>query len=83
MKAPWKTRYRGIGCGAIRGATQGENEMSATALSIAMLAVFALMGGALYLLFGRRDLKRGGLMLLAALVIAANVAIWSIPVPVQ
>ena len=53
------------------------------ALSIAMIAVFALMIGALYLLFGKRDLKRGGLMLLAAVVIAANVAIWAIPVPGQ
>ncbi len=55
--------------------------MHSYALSIAMLAVFALMAGALYLLFGRRDRKRGGLMLLAALVIAANVAIWAMPVP--
>jgi hypothetical protein len=42
--------------------------MHSYALSIAMLAVFALMAGALYLLF-------------AALVIAANVAIWAMPVP--
>ena len=53
------------------------------AMSIAMLAVFALMLGSLWLLFARRDLKRGGLMMVAALVIAANVAIWSIPVPGQ
>lgn len=55
--------------------------MHSYALSIAMLAVFALMAGALYLLFAKRDRKRGGLMLLAALVIAANVAIWAMPVP--
>ncbi len=55
--------------------------MSDLALSIAMLTVFALTGGALWLLFQRRDRKRGGLMLLAAIVIAANVAIWVMPLP--
>ncbi len=49
------------------------------ALSLAMLAVIVLTGGGLWLMWKRQDTKRGMLMLVAALVIAANVAIWTIP----
>lgn len=50
------------------------------AMSIAMIAVFLLTGGGIWMIMKRRDYKRGVLMLVAALVIAGNVAIWSVPV---
>lgn len=52
--------------------------MSGTILSIFMLAGIFLTGGGLYLAIARKEAKRGGLMLLAALVMFANVAIWVI-----
>jgi len=55
--------------------------MSGLTLSIAMIAAFLLAGGGLWLIVKRRDVKRGMLMLVAALVIAGNVAIWTIPIP--
>jgi hypothetical protein len=51
----------------------------ATLLSIAVLAAFALVGGGLWLIFKRGERKQGLLMLLAALVLAVNVAIWTLP----
>ena len=53
--------------------------MIATVISILMLAGMALLAGGLYLLIGKRDAKRGGLMLLAAAVMFVNVAIWVVP----
>lgn len=47
--------------------------MSAALLSIAMLAVFALVAGAFYLFRGRRDVGKAWLMLIAALVLLGNV----------
>jgi len=44
-----------------------------------MLAGIMLASGGLYLLLKQEDRKRGGLMLLAALVLFANVAIWVLP----
>jgi LPXTG-motif cell wall-anchored protein len=52
--------------------------LAATLLSITMLAGFLLAAGGAYLLVKRRERKQGGLMLLAALVLFANVAIWSV-----
>ena len=52
--------------------------IAVTALSLAVLAAFALTGGGLYLLVNRRDGKRGALMLVAALVLFANVLIWTL-----
>ena len=52
--------------------------VAATALSLAVLASFALAGGGLYLLVKRRDGKRGVLMLAASLVLFANVLIWTL-----
>jgi predicted permease len=67
MIAPgWRRRYR--------------RAMDGTILSILMLAGIALVAGGLYLLVARRDRKRGGLMLVAALVMFANVAILALPV---
>jgi hypothetical protein len=53
--------------------------MAATILSILMLAGLALLAGGLHLLIRRHDKKRGVLMLLAALVMFVNVAIWVAP----
>ena len=47
------------------------------ALSIAMLAVFALSGGGIWLIAKKRDRRRGVLMLVAAAVILGNIAIWT------
>lgn len=47
-------------------------------LGIAMMAVFVLTGGALYLLRTGGDRKRGVLMLVAALVLFSNVLIWTL-----
>lgn len=53
---------------------------ASTLLSIMVLAAFALAGGGLYFLAKRRDTKKGVLMLVAALVLLANVVIWTAPV---
>lgn len=55
--------------------------MSGTILSILMLAGIALIVGGLVLILKHRNRKQGGLMLVAALVMFANVAIWAIPGP--
>jgi hypothetical protein len=47
-------------------------------LSIAILAAFALVAGGLWLLVKRGERKQGGLMILAALVLFANVLIWAV-----
>ena len=55
--------------------------MSATILSILMLAGLLLGGGALYLIARRPDLrKQGWLMIVAAIVMFGNVAIWATPI---
>lgn len=48
------------------------------ALSLAMLAVFALGAGGVWLIVRRKDRKRGILMLTAAAVVLVNVAIWTL-----
>lgn len=50
-------------------------------LTIAMFAVFALGAGGIYLWRKRGEKQRGLLMLAAALVILANVLIWTVPNP--
>ncbi|MET0179299.1 MAG: hypothetical protein ABW194_02305 [Novosphingobium sp.] len=52
--------------------------MLAAALSLAVLAGFALIGGAA-VLWRRGERKRPALMLLLALVAGVNVAIWTVP----
>ena len=52
--------------------------IAVTALSLAVIASFVLAGGGLYLLIWRRDRKQGGLMLVAAAVLFANVLIWTL-----
>lgn len=53
--------------------------MSGTLLSILMLAGIALSIGGLYLIIKKRDPKRGWLMLMAAIVMFFNVAVWTMP----
>lgn len=53
--------------------------MVGTILSILMLTGVALLAGGLYLIFRLGDRKRGLLMLVAALVMFGNVAIWIAP----
>lgn len=49
-------------------------------LSLAMLGAVILLGGA-YLVLRRGDKKHALLMVIAALVVFANVAIWMVPLP--
>lgn len=53
--------------------------IAAALLSIMMLAVFALVGGAGYLLWKRRPAKQPVLMLVCAAVLLVNVLIWTLP----
>jgi len=55
--------------------------MSELALSLAMIAAIALIGGGLWLIVRKSDRKRGALMLVAALVLIINVVIWTMPLP--
>ncbi|HEX8623970.1 MAG TPA: LPXTG cell wall anchor domain-containing protein [Allosphingosinicella sp.] len=50
----------------------------ATLLSILVLATFALVAGAIYLLVKRRERKQGILMLIAAAVMFGNVLVWTV-----
>jgi high-affinity Fe2+/Pb2+ permease len=49
------------------------------ALSVAVLAAFALTIGGSYLLIKRKERKQGLLMLLCAAVFFVNVLIWTLP----
>lgn len=53
-------------------------DLSQATLSIAMIAGFLLAGGGVLLIIRQRDCKRGVLMVVAALVLVANVLIWTI-----
>lgn len=48
-------------------------------LSIVMLAAFALVAGAIYLWRRTGEIKQPALMVLLALVMVANVLIWTLP----
>ena len=48
------------------------------ALALAMIAAFVLIGFGLRLAFRGEDRKRGILMVVAALVLIANVLIWTV-----
>jgi hypothetical protein len=50
----------------------------ATLLSIVMIAAFLLGGAGMWLIVRRRELKKGVLMLVAALVLLGNVLIWTL-----
>lgn len=51
---------------------------AATLLSILVLAAFALVAGAIYLLVKRKERKQGILMLVAAAVLFGNVLVWTV-----
>ena len=51
--------------------------IAVAALSLAMIAAFALVGGGAYLLIKRKERRQGLLMLLTAAVLFANVLIWT------
>jgi hypothetical protein len=53
---------------------------NSTILSIAMAGIFACTGGGLWMLIKGGNRKRGILMLVMAVVLAANVAILMVPV---
>ena len=55
--------------------------MAGTILSILMLAGLLLTGGGVYAIVKKGDRKRGTLMIIAGLVMFANVAISAIPGP--
>jgi hypothetical protein len=52
--------------------------IAVTALSLAILAAFALAAGGLWLILKRRIVKQGALMLVMAAVLIANVLIWTL-----
>lgn len=52
---------------------------AALTLSMLMLAGFLLGGGGVWMLLKKGDTKRGWLMIVAAMVMFANVAIWTMP----
>ncbi len=54
--------------------------MNGTILSILMLAGIGLTIGGIHLIVKRRERKQGWLMIVAAVVMFANVAIWAMPV---
>lgn len=47
-------------------------------LSVAVLAILVLIWGAWWMAYRQGNKQKGALMLLAALVLAGNVAIWTI-----
>jgi predicted MFS family arabinose efflux permease len=49
-------------------------------ISIAMLAVGALLTGGVWLIAKVQDRKRGVLMIIAALVLLGNILIWTLPI---
>jgi LPXTG-motif cell wall-anchored protein len=53
--------------------------ISDLALSILMAAGLLLTGGGGWLIAKRHDYRRGGLMIVAGLVMFANVFIWTMP----
>jgi hypothetical protein len=63
----------------LRQRSSMQSGLGATLLSIMVLAFFALGAGGTWLIAKRRDMKKGLLMLVAALVLLGNVLIWSIP----
>jgi hypothetical protein len=54
-----------------------QSGLGSALMSIAMIAVFLLAGGGVWLITKRRDGKKGALMLTAAAVMLGNVLIWA------
>ncbi len=55
-----------------------QSGLAATLMSIAVIAAFLVGAGGMWLIVRRRDVKKGTLMLVAALVMLGNVLIWTI-----
>jgi hypothetical protein len=53
------------------------NGLVSALFSIAVLAAFALVGGGAWFIVKRGETKQGTLMILASLVLLANVLIWA------
>lgn len=51
---------------------------ASTLLALAVLGVFALAAGGVFMLVKRRDRTRGVLMLVCAAVVLGNVLIWTV-----
>jgi hypothetical protein len=51
--------------------------LAALTLSILMLAAFGLTAGGVWLVLKGRDRRKGGLMIVAAIVMLGNALIWS------
>ena len=66
---------------SLRRCADNGHYMSNLILSVLMLAGAALLAGGIYVLRKGINRRQGWLMLVAAAVMFANVAIWSIPVP--
>jgi hypothetical protein len=56
------------------------NDFAPLILSVLMLAMLLMGTGGIFLIVKKRDVRRGVLMLIAALVMLANVLIWAWPV---
>jgi FtsH-binding integral membrane protein len=54
--------------------------IASAALSLGVIAAFALTGGGVFLIAKQRNWKQGLLMLLAAIVLIGNVLVWTVPV---
>jgi hypothetical protein len=52
--------------------------LAVTALSLAVIASFALAAGGAWLLLKRKNHRQGVLMLVAAAVLFANVLVWTL-----
>ena len=52
--------------------------LGATLLSVAVIGAFVLLGGGVWMIVRQHDRQKGVLMIATALVIAANVAIWTV-----
>jgi hypothetical protein len=55
-----------------------QSSLPATLLSITVIAAFLLGGGGVRMIAVKRDRKKGLLMLIAGLVLLANVLIWTV-----
>ena len=51
---------------------------AALTLSLLMLAAMLLGGAGIWLITAKKDVRRGWLMIVAALVMLSNVAIWTV-----
>jgi hypothetical protein len=54
------------------------SNVSAVAMTVAMIAALVLLAGGLKLAFSRQTRSRGILMIAAALVLVTNVMIWTV-----